>query len=277
MMKMHLLSGLNLPPEGFEPPRTDADVVVLAGDIAPGPNGLRWARRWFSGPIVYVPGNQEFHHFGLDSLDELKREAAAAGIHLLDRDVAVIDGVRFLGCTLWTDFDLFGAERRAATMRVAQAWVDDFQFITDAGATFTPARARALHLRDRDWLRQRLADERPDQTTVVVTHHAPYAAPLAPCFRNDGIGAAFVSDLGDLLGHCHTWMHGSGDGRLEHVVRGTRIVCNAAGCDAERGLLTGDAPFEPGLTIAVPGVHRPMNHPSQLTPSAQRTDPALYG
>jgi hypothetical protein len=273
---MHLLSGLNLVSDGFEPPRTAADVVVLAGDIAPGPNGLRWARRWFKGPIVYVPGNQEFHQVGLGSLDELKREAAAIGIHLLDRAEVVISGVRFLGCTLWTDFDLFGAERRAATMRLAQAWVDDFAFIDDDGRPFTPDRARALHLRDRDWLRQQLIDRPADQPTVVVTHHAPYAAPLAPCFRNDGIGAAFVSDLSDLLGHCHTWVHGNGDGLIQHVVRGTRIVCNAAGRDSERGLFTGDTPFEPGLTLDLPARHQHLEPRSRSAPAAPRVDPALY-
>ena len=34
---------------------------------------------------------------------ELKRLAAGSNVRVLDRDVALVDGVRFLGATLWTD------------------------------------------------------------------------------------------------------------------------------------------------------------------------------
>ena len=154
-MKLQILSGLNLEEGEFHPPETDADVVVLAGDIGHGAHGLQWASHAFDKPVVYVPGNHEFHDFDLGVLDELKREAAALGIHLLDRDAVDIGGVRFLGCTLWTDFDLLGPDRRIATMRAAERWADDFQFISDYGRPFTPQRARDIHLADRGWLLQR--------------------------------------------------------------------------------------------------------------------------
>jgi len=44
-MKLHILNDLHIEFEDFEPPVSDADVVVLAGDI--GVEGLRWAEARF--------------------------------------------------------------------------------------------------------------------------------------------------------------------------------------------------------------------------------------
>ena len=250
-MKLQILSGLNLESGGFHPPETDADVVVLAGDIAHGAHGLRWASHAFDKPVIYVPGNHEFHDFDLGVLDELKQEAAAVGIHLLDRDAIDIGGVRFLGCTLWTDFDLLGPDKRDMAMSVAEQRVDDFQFISDLGRPFTPKLARDIHLADREWLRQRVADRRPPGPTVVVTHHAPHGGHLAQRYRRDPICAAFVSDLESLLGHCQIWVHGSARGHLDYNVCGTRIVANARGSVAERDLFVEQHPFAYDLTVEV--------------------------
>lgn len=42
-MKLHILNDLHIEFEDFEPPTTDADVLVLAGDIGVGIEGLRGA------------------------------------------------------------------------------------------------------------------------------------------------------------------------------------------------------------------------------------------
>ena len=62
-MKLHILNDLHIEFEEFAPPATGADVVVLAGDIGVGMDGLRWAKARFSDtPVIYVPGNHEFYH-----------------------------------------------------------------------------------------------------------------------------------------------------------------------------------------------------------------------
>jgi predicted phosphodiesterase len=61
-MKIRLLSDLHLEFQDWVPPKSDADVIVLAGDIHPGVRGVEWARRSFPmSPVVYVPGNHEFY------------------------------------------------------------------------------------------------------------------------------------------------------------------------------------------------------------------------
>ena len=64
-MKLHILSDLHLEFSTFQPPPTDADVIVLAGDIDKGNKGIYWARETFPAkPILYVPGNHEFYARG---------------------------------------------------------------------------------------------------------------------------------------------------------------------------------------------------------------------
>ena len=108
-MRLHILSDLHLEVDPhFRPPNTDADVLILDGDIAPGTDGLA-AFAGHPGPVIYVPGNHEYYHSDITAAGaNLRQYAADAGIHFLDCGELVLDGVRFLGATLWTDFALYG-------------------------------------------------------------------------------------------------------------------------------------------------------------------------
>ena len=109
-MHLHILGDLHLEFGAINIPATNADVIVLAGDIHVGREGLRWARKQFPGkPVVYVLGNHEFYRHSLPGLTEtLKGETDGSHIHVLENSSVEINGYTFLGCTLWTDFQLSG-------------------------------------------------------------------------------------------------------------------------------------------------------------------------
>ncbi|MEW8692248.1 MAG: metallophosphoesterase [Candidatus Thiodiazotropha endolucinida] len=134
-MKLHILNDLHIEFEDFVPPAMDADVVILAGDIGVGLEGLRWAEARFPDkPVIYVPGNHEFYQHDITLIDELKAEAPD-NIHVLNDDQVVVGGVRFLGSILWTDFRLFGeADKSSSTA-------------TDDGFLYHPKPGPALHAR----------------------------------------------------------------------------------------------------------------------------------
>ncbi|WP_341325735.1 hypothetical protein [Methylotuvimicrobium sp. KM2] len=89
-----------------------------------GCNGLEWSRRRFANrEIIYVAGNHEFYDNDLSIIDELRATAKTLGIHFLDNDGIVIDGVRFLGCTLWTDFNRYSP----AAVYDAQSTMTDYR------------------------------------------------------------------------------------------------------------------------------------------------------
>ena len=89
------------------------DVVVLAGDIAEGLHGIRWARETFiMKEIVYIAGNHEYYDLHWETMqEEMRSTATRMGVHFLDQDSVELFGVRFLGSTLWTDFAFFGEEK----------------------------------------------------------------------------------------------------------------------------------------------------------------------
>ncbi|MEN8802027.1 MAG: metallophosphoesterase [Thiogranum sp.] len=229
-MKLYILNDLHIEFEGFEPPDTDADVVVLAGDIGVGGGGLRWAEdRFPDSPVIYVPGNHEFYHHDITLIDAL-RERAPDHIHVLNDDQVIVDGVRFLGSILWTDFALFGEADKFFAMQQARQWMTDFSIIRINGRRFTPDDAIRLHTASRDWLAGMLA-EPFEGRTVVVTHHAPSSRSVHPRYAGDLLTPAFASNLEGLMDgdRAALWVHGHMHESYDYEIHGVRVVCNPRG------------------------------------------------
>jgi predicted phosphodiesterase len=253
-MKLNILSDLHLRFEPFERPVNDADVVVLAGDIARPREAAAWALG-FSKPVLYVAGNHEFYGSSIDgAAAELERLCRGTHVHVLNDREAVIDGVRFLGSTLWTDFELFGVgEPKAAAMAEAKRLLRDFSRIAlrdSTGAVFTPEDSTVLFKRHADWLASRLATPH-DEPTVVITHHAPSPRSIHPRFAGTLLNACFVSDAESLLGadRALLWIHGHTHDSFDYEVKGTRVVCNPRGYS--RSGVNENPHFDPNFTIEV--------------------------
>ena len=230
-LRLHILSDLHLEacPE-MDVPRVDADVVVLAGDIHNGDRGIRWAAERFSVPVIYVAGNHEFYGQGpmQRTLDRMREAAEGTHIHLLDDDVVVIDGVRFVGGTLWTDFKVMGdGEVSVWARREALLYLNDFHRIHGMDTRQWAER----YTRSRAVLDEQL-NKPHDGSTVVVTHHAPHRGSIAPEYVEDLMTAAFVSHLPDLVGKADLWIHGHTHSLFDYTPEDcpdTRVICNPRG------------------------------------------------
>ena len=250
-MKLHILSDLHLEFSAFDPFKTDADVVVLAGDIAKGIGGIQWARSAFpEKEIIYVPGNHEFYGVErMNTLEAMRNAAADTGIHLLDNEELVIGGVRFLGATLWTDFRLFGDEKKEAAMLAGQNGLNDFRLIFErALGKLTPARSVELHECSRAWLTAML-DTPFDGKTVVVTHHLPSEKSVVERYKKEWLSACFASELDNLFGKMDLWIHGHTHDNLDYQVNGTRVLCNPRGYVTYRGQENFD--FNPAMVVEI--------------------------
>lgn len=137
-MKIQLASDLHLeflerklPGERLVLPSPDADVLVLAGDIAQGTRAIELFAD-VAVPVIYVAGNHEFYgrEWG-PTRAELRAAARGTNVHFLDDDEVVVAGVRFLGSTLWTDFRLPGTLQSAA-MRAVERGLMDYSVISGA-------------------------------------------------------------------------------------------------------------------------------------------------
>ena len=206
-VRLLVLSDLHLEFAGFEPPDPALyDIVVLAGDIALGRSAVLWARDqplFADKPVVFVPGNHEFYRGERSRTLELLRQAAAgSNVHLLDRDEVVIEGVRFLGATLWTDFQIDVARGTAVAqaMQEARFGLNDFAGLIRERrrdparpSLFTPQDAAREHALSRAWLQERL-DAPVDaavRSTVVVTHHAPSGRSMDPVYEGSRLNPCF--------------------------------------------------------------------------------------
>lgn len=233
-MLLNILSDLHLSQGSLKIPENDADLVILAGDIARPREAVSWAAG-FAKPVLYVAGNHEFYGGSIaGTVKELKQLCVGTSIHVLDNDELVIEGIRFLGTTLWTDFNLFGeGEKRLAAIGEALAFMRDFSRIRSGGApetTFTPTDSAALFKFHVGWLESKLA-ERFRGPTVVITHHAPSRKSIHPRFSDSLLNACFVSDAERLIDatRARLWIHGHTHDSFDYLLNGTRVVCNPRG------------------------------------------------
>ncbi len=248
-MRLHVLSDLHLEFGITELPTTDADVVVLAGDIHVGTEGRKWIRRQFPRQhVVYVLGNHEFYRHSIPELTEaLKRETDDKHIHLLENEAVEIDGFWFLGCTLWTNFRL-GPDANAA-MLIAQREMSDYHVIEvkSENRVLRPQDTARLNADSVTWLESELAKQ-DRARTVVVTHHAPSPRSIPPVHAGNPLNAAFVCDLESLIVESRVplWIHGHTHFNVDYTVGSTRVLSNQRGYPREPA-----AGFDPRFVVRV--------------------------
>jgi predicted phosphodiesterase len=253
-MKLNILSDLHLGFGAMDWPVNDADVVVLAGDISRPREAVAWALK-FNKPVLYVPGNHEFYGSSIDgALEDLHRLCSGTQVQLLDNRETVLGWVRFLGTTLWTDFELFDdPQQRAAAKAGAQRLMRDFSRIRtreSSAEIFRPDDSADLFRGHSAWLASRLAEVHAGPT-VVITHHAPSRHSIHPRFADSLLNACFVSDAEHLLDASRVtlWIHGHTHDSFDHLVNGTRVVCNPRGY--ARGGVNENPCFDPDFTVEV--------------------------
>jgi predicted phosphodiesterase len=252
-MKLNILSDLHLGQAGMAAPQAEADLVILAGDIARPAEALAWATQ-LGRPVLYVAGNHEFYGSSIPgTLARLKQLSSGTAVRVLANDEVVIAGVRFLGTTLWTDFDLFGdGAPRAEAQAQALRFMRDFSRITadDGLQPFTPEHATLLFRQQAAWLGERLAQPH-DGPTVVITHHAPSPRSIHPRFDGSPINACFVSNAEALVSadRVQLWIHGHTHDSFDYQLNGTRVICNPRGY--ARDGVNENAGFDPGLVVEI--------------------------
>jgi Icc-related predicted phosphoesterase len=282
-MKIQLLSDLHLESHPDFQPRSapGADLLVLAGDIGSYQSGSRLSERgdndfglarfsplhgWPT-PVLFVPGNHEYDALDFDDAHARLRDTCARlGLTWLERETVVLThsaggapgAVRFVGTTLWSDFDALGPppgdsaatltqqlRSRDKAFRAANFYLRKTGG-TRAGAPFLAEAVREQALACQHWLRAALA-EPFDGPTVAVTHFAPSLHSADPRYGHTPGTAGFCNALDELLPLARLWLHGHLHAPSNYLHHGCRVMANPLGY-ARKGE---QAAFQPELLIEV--------------------------
>jgi predicted phosphodiesterase len=276
-MKIQLLSDLHLEahPHWKAQPLPGADMLVLAGDIgsyqprsqlsdADFGLGQFSPHNGWPTPVLFVPGNHEYDTLDFDAAHaRLRATCERLGLTWLERETVVLNGVRFVGTTLWSDFDALAPaadatpSQPAANPLAQQLKARDKAYraanfylrktlTTRHGEPWLAEGVREQALVCQQWLRMALAQPF-DGPTVAVTHFAPSLHSADPRYGLTPGTAGFCNALDDLLPQAQLWLHGHLHAPSDYVHHGCRVVANPLGY-ARKNEQVG---FRPALLIEI--------------------------
>ena len=281
-VNIQLLSDIHLEsnPHFKAQPLAGADLLVLAGDIGSYQSGsllgslnisdfglarfsplpVSQGGAGWPTPVVFLPGNHEYD--GLDFADthaRLRETCDRLGLVWLERETVVIHGVRFVGCTLWTDFDALSVDHartgnvtigeqlaaREKAFRAANFYLRKNHSLRE-GRPLLAEEVREEGLKSQAWLRQALAVTFKGPT-VVVTHFAPSLLSADPRYGLTPGTAGFCNSIDELLPRAELWLHGHLHCFNDYVSHGCRVVANPLGYARKAEQLG----FKPDLLIEI--------------------------
>lgn len=241
-----------------------ADVLILSGDICVGNKLLPWDDGILEGTVsnythkffrhcceqfkdvVYVLGNHE--HYNGDfakTYDRIKdRLGYLKNLHILENETVDIDGVTFVGGTLWTDMN----NEDPITLYHMSGMMNDFVCVDNSARTtsfkdqdgnfhtrtarFTPEDAVEAHKKTLEYIRQ-VVEGKDNGTFVVVGHHSPSRGSTHPRYAHDTIMNGGYSSSLDFFIEDHPqiklWTHGHTHEPFDYNIGLTRVLCNPRG------------------------------------------------
>ncbi|MET3530490.1 Icc-related predicted phosphoesterase [Chryseobacterium flavum] len=232
VMKIQVISDLHREFGTTELCFDHSDIVVLAGDINLGTKGIEWIKKAIPRkPVIYVLGNHEYYKGSYPkTLNKIKDTALNSNVFVLENSFVDIEGVRFHGATLWTDFSIFGNPVQYGML--CQSKMNDYKMIR-RDPSYSKMRTLdtfKIHQFSKQWLQESLEDSK-GLKNIVVTHHAPSIRSVPEHYKEDPVTSAYVSDLEDLIVTYQPlyWIHGHIHTPCRYKIEGTEVICNPHG------------------------------------------------
>lgn len=225
-----------------EIPENSKDItLVLAGDICEVHNSkilIKFLQEVCKNYryVLYLPGNHEFYRNSIiRAMTKLRHQINEDNLIFMDQNTVIIDDVKFIGATLWTDMDN-GDPLFYLRADDKHTGLNDYRYIRWGTADFPysrrfrPRDAFALHLKDLAYIRDNLTYD--TRKTVVMTHHAPLISIVnRGKYGNHPLNPAYGSHLEKFVANSFIdlWISGHVHDTTDDDFFGTRIVKNARG------------------------------------------------
>ena len=185
---------------------------------------------------ILVMGNHEHYGGRFDRTYDQIRDNLPAHVQLMEKETTEIDGVLFVGATLWTDCN----RGDGLTMFHLKNSMSDYRVITMKNGSIyhklTPEHTAETHMRTKEYIEQVLRNNRERATplpVVMVTHHAPSKLSIKPEYEHDTLmNGGYSSDLSEImLDHPEilAWHHGHTHDTFKYQIGNTWVLCNPRG------------------------------------------------
>lgn len=223
--------------------KTDADIVVLAGDIANYLHVADFIKKLFPvATVVYCAGNHEFYGDTATQTEVinflrksfLQSQEEGYKHYFLENDVIYLNinnqPVRVLGCTLWTDMKLHG-NQIVDSVRIQMEISDFRRIISDEGDDYiTPNDYFKRFEVSKKFLQEELSKDF-DGKTIVLTHHLPTEELIHDQYKGNPNNPAYASNLGAIVdyGHYNAWFCGHSHKSTQLDIYGKVLAMNPAG------------------------------------------------
>ena len=242
MKKIGIMSDLHLEASNIEIKNPGWDVLVLAGDIS---SDFSILDRFLTYqcpsdiPVVYILGNHEYEgkrkEEVVPKLKELLKDFPH--VHLLQNESIVLEGIKFIGTTLWSNFEGSGINYKEEVKKWAKFNIVDFSQIFTENTTSSTPKYVCLTPDDMekdfnkayDFLNYELKNNPFDGPKFVVTHFAPSKKSGHAKYKDNLMNAYWVNDIPTLMGFSDYWVHGHTHSTFDYEIEGTKVVCNPRG------------------------------------------------
>lgn len=236
-MKLLIYSDLHLEfGTDFTVPESDADVLILAGDITIfKENKLKLLSKFLNGwnkPVLYVAGNHEYYtKQAMTKGDKLFKEYLAANhpnVTFLQDEEITIGDVHFFGGTMWTDFN----KGNPLDMITCQQRMNDYYLIKHKHSQrpLTPEDTIDFHS---EYVEKLLAWFKTEKTgrRVVISHHAPVVRKNSEHSTSEMQAAYNSLDMVDIIleHQPDLWFYGHTHECDDQMIGKTRVVSNPRG------------------------------------------------
>lgn len=217
------------------------DFVICCGDIS----GDRFStEEWINKHIkkgIIIGGNHlGYEHVTSDaddtltnSIKYLQRRFNNEPVYFLENQILEIEDVIFVGCILFTDFNLYN--NPFESMMYAVKRLNDFRYVqilkNKKVKLITPSEQIIMHKKSLKLI-EATCKNNPNKKIIIVSHHAPSLKSVSGIYKNDILSAAYASNLEDIIqkyDNLKLWCHGHMHENCDYILYGTRIICNPKG------------------------------------------------
>lgn len=215
--------------------------TLLAGDISGYPQiGIDWIKNNIHNGL-FVEGNHIFYNNEKKPLQDLykiyqKEFPLDNNVSFLQNQHKIINDIVFVGCTLWTDCRLNGANDGQDLLNAMNDYVYG-RYIYNEGTTnptvdrFTPYISVKEFNKSLDYIHN-ICDEYRGKKIVVLTHHCPSPKCISPYYRSGDSNQGYASNLEDFIrnhGNIVLWVCGHSHHQCDFKIDGCRIIMNCRG------------------------------------------------